>query len=309
MIELLEQELQKHGDKFKIKPISCLHKLKQDVDEIKNNASLNDYTKEVVNTYYNFDLPTVNFEIRSIIVVASPSPIVKVIFNFENKRISLTLPPAYIDMNSKPVDIEKYLNEFLNPHGYQVKLTNSLPQKMLAVRSGLCVYGRNNICYAGGIGSFLKLSTFYSDIPCTDDFWHELKQMDSCKTCKACMNSCPTKAITEDSYMIKTDHCLTHFNEHVDIDFPEWVDSSAHNCIYGCLKCQTCCPKNRQFLKNIIEPAEFTQEETLSILNGEPLESFSKEFIEKIKILDMFEYFPVLPRNLKVLFNQNLNSL
>jgi epoxyqueuosine reductase len=36
-----------------------------------------------------------------------------------------------------------------------------LPLKSLAVRSGLAAYGRNNVCYVPGMGSFLELVGLY----------------------------------------------------------------------------------------------------------------------------------------------------
>ena len=45
-----------------------------------------------------------------------------------------------------------------------------LPMKLLAVRSGLAKYGKNNICYINGIGSFTRLEAFYTDYAfLTDD--------------------------------------------------------------------------------------------------------------------------------------------
>lgn len=305
MTDLLQQEILKNGDKAKIISIKCLEKLKHDVEELKNNDLLNDYTKKIVNNRFNFDLPKCDFEIRSIIIVVSPSPIVRANFTLNSKKIQLTIPPAYIEMNSKPVDVEKYLNAFLNPQGYHAKYTSDLPQKMIAVRSGLCVYGRNNICYADGMGSLLAITTFYCDIPSAEEEWHELKQNDLCKNCKACLNSCPTKAITNESRMLSSNRCLTYFNESAEADFPAWIEPASHNCIVGCLKCQACCPYNKEYLKNIIEPVDFTEEETNYLLEGKPLEQFSEELTEKIRILDMFGYLKVFSRNLKVLIEVN----
>lgn len=304
MIDLIKQEISKNGDKSMIISTQCLQNLKQDIEELKKNNSLNTYIKKVINNY-DFELPKLSFEIHSIIIVASPSPFVKVKFNLKGKKIYLTIPPSYIDMSSKPVTIEKYLNAFLNPAGYHAKYTESLPQKLLAVRSGLGVYGRNNICYVEGMGSFLKIATYYSDVPCEKSNWHELRQTDLCRSCKACMYRCPTKAITSESHLIKADRCLTHFNEHSVEEFPSWIDPSSHNCIVGCLECQSCCPNNKEHMNNIIEPIEFTEEETLLLIDGKPLELYPDTLTEKIKILGIFDYLDALPRNLRALMNRS----
>jgi epoxyqueuosine reductase len=183
-----------------------------------------------------------------------------------------------------------------------VKRNDWLPQKMLAVRSGLCMYGRNNISYTAAFGSFQRLSTLFSDIPCNEENWFEFRQMDSCAACKACLDNCPNKAITEDSFRIDARRCLTSINERDGQVFPDWIAPTAHNCIVGCMKCQECCPHNKKFLGNVIEPVEFSEEETRYILSEGPLDGASERLNEKIKALEMKIYYKALPRNLKALF-------
>lgn len=306
MIELIKQEILKHGDRAKIVPIKCLQKIKQDAERIINSGLLNNFQKDIVNSFHGIDLPDTDFEICSIIIVASPSPsLVKVTFNWKGKRIPLMLPAAYIDNVTAPTDIEHYLNEFLNPRGYYIKYSPRLPRKLLAVRSGLGVYGRNNICYIEGMGSFLNLALYFSNISCMEENWHEIRQMDVCRNCKACLNNCPTGAIINERFLINNERCLTYFNEaDAKWDFPEWVHPSLHHCIYGCLKCQNICPKNKEYLDNIVEPVEFSEEEAQLLLEGKPLEQFPEKMKQKVKELDMFDYLAALPRNLKILLNR-----
>ena len=54
--------------------------------------------------------------------------------------------------------------------------------------------------------------------------------MDSCRNCTICFNMCPTKAIIEESHLIRTDRCLIFFNEDGGY-FPDWIDPKAHNSI------------------------------------------------------------------------------
>lgn len=306
MINLTMQEILTHGNQGKIVPIHCLQEVKQDIEHLRENQPLNNFQKSIVTDHYRFDLPELDFEIRSLIIVASPSPaIVRVTFNWKGKRIPLIIPATYIDNVTAPKEIEQYLNEFLNPQGHHVKFAPRLPRKLLAVRSGLGAYGRNNICYVEGMGSFHNIATYFSDIPCTDEGLHEIHQMDLCETCQACLNNCPTAAITKDRFLINAERCLTYFNEaDGKWDFPEWVQPSFHNCIYGCLRCQSVCPKNKDYLDNVIEPVEFTEDEALLLVEGRPLEQFPETLKQKVKELDMFDYLTALPRNLKVLLDR-----
>ena len=57
--------------------------------------------------------------------------------------------------------------------GYRIA-TPILPLKLLAVHGGIAEYGRNNITYVSGMGSFMRLTAVYSDMPCETDHWREV---------------------------------------------------------------------------------------------------------------------------------------
>ena len=167
---LLSQELLNHGDKFTLVPVSRLHDIKQDIANLKAGESLNSFQTYIVNDLYGLDVPETDFEIRSIVIVASPKPLLaRITFTWQGQKVPLTLPASYLNEVSGPLKVERYLNEFLNPKGYHVIYAPRLPRKLLAVRSGLGLYGRNNICYVAGMGSSPLLITCFSDMPCLED--------------------------------------------------------------------------------------------------------------------------------------------
>jgi epoxyqueuosine reductase len=297
----LEKELERLGYRAKILPIDCLQKLRQDAEALKSADLNNDYAKEIVNCYYDFSLPNTGFELRSMIIVVSKSPAARVAFDTPNGRLQFLIPPGYIDMTKKHLIIEKELNALLDPDGHHAVCTPCLPQKLLAVRSGLSRYGRNNITYTEGFGSFTRISTFYSDLPCEDADWQSVRRMDCCENCAACLHSCPNGAIVEDDNLIITDRCLTHFNEREAERFPDWIDPAAHNALVGCFKCQACCPQNKPFLGDIVEPVAFTEQETELLLSGIKKDALPDALHDKLETLDMFEYFGCIARNLKLL--------
>jgi epoxyqueuosine reductase len=213
------------------------------------------------------------------------------------------LPASHLNEITGPPKLEQNLNKFLNPKGYYVQYAPRLPRKLLTVRSGLGLYGRNNICYVKNMGSFLFLATYFTNISCVEDEWHEIGHMTSCRTCTACMRNCPTSAIMNNRFLIDNERCLTYLNEaNSDQEFPQWLDTSSHHTIYGCLRCQEICPMNKDYLNKIIRPAEFTEEETKFLLKGKPFETFSQTLKQKIEFIDMKAYLGALPRNLKILF-------
>jgi len=89
----------------------------------------------------------------------------------------------------------------------------ALPLKILAVRSELASYGKNNISYIPGMGSFYRLIAFYSDFPCQEDIWLEPQMMKHCHNCSACLDNCPTGAITSGGFLLHAERCITFHNE------------------------------------------------------------------------------------------------
>ncbi|MBM3156693.1 MAG: hypothetical protein FJ004_05350 [Chloroflexi bacterium] len=214
---------------------------------------------------------------------------------------SFTIPPTY----SYKTDaiIEKTLLDVLKPQRFTIKPAR-LPQKLLAVRSGLAQYGKNNIAYAEGMGSFHRLKVFLSDLPPVYDKWLELKSMEKCSKCSACLKKCPTSAIVPDRFLIRAERCLTFHNERVE-PFPDWIKPSWHNCWIGCMVCQSVCPTNKKFYKWFVETEHFTERETDLILRGAPSSLLPKATANKLKRLDLLEDLNLLPRNLDVLLKQH----
>ena len=308
IIDMFSQSMMETRYAIQVVSINHLEELKKDIEILRSSDLFSDLINTITNDFYSFVLPDAPFKINSIIIVASPKPLVEVKFNLKDKTISL-LHHTYVNVD-KTTDIKNNIDEILNSKGYHLIETASLPQKLLAVRSGLAKYGRNNITYVDGMGSLLELTTFYSDILCTDDNWQEVQQMDLCKTCSVCVNICPTAAITKERYLIKAERCLTYLNEFIWPmlkDFPSWLDKSAHNCIHGCILCQVHCPQNRRFTDNIVGTIEFNDEETLMLLEGKSVKELPKDLLLKLKKLNLADdYFDLLSRNLKVLIDKEL---
>ena len=214
------------------------------------------------------------------------------------------LLPTYVDYEETRKMVEDLLGEILNTSGYRVERMK-LPLKLLAVRSGLGLYGRNNICYVPGMRSFLQLVAVYSDLPCKKDNWQEVRMMERCQDCHACRLNCPTSAIPSDRFLLRAERCIVFYNEKEgDVPFPDWMNPSWHNCVVGCFHCQRVCPENKDFMQWIEGKEEFSQEETALLLEGASLDKLPASTIKKLKKLDLIEYLDVLPRNLGVFFGK-----
>ena len=203
--------------------------------------------------------------------------------------------PSYRPRISRPglrARCLEVLEKALAPEGFSVARV-PVPVKLLAVRTGLAEYGRNNIAYTQTLGSFVRLDTFATDAdlvppggpraglstflvggrdPATGH-WSPPRRMGSCGACKACYHACPTGCIPfpDTGVVIDAERCLTYLNEH-EGEWPDWLDPAAHNALVGCMRCQLICPANKYHLRREKVVAEFDREETEVVLLDLPSE-------------------------------------
>jgi len=269
------------------------------------HLSQGQYSEQFVNDYLGypqFSPPPELPEARTIAVMAAPRPQTRVTFHWEGNAYRLTLPPTYGDYRLVREKVEALLGETFGAKGYRFTRA-TLPVKRLAVHSGLAEYGRNNITYVEGMGSFLRLSAYYTDYPAEADSWADVRMMEACQTCSACRKACPTGAIREDRFLLQADRCLTYMNE-FGRDFPDWLDPRHHNALYGCMLCQRKCPQNRAVVGWFEERCEFSETETDMILKGVPVADMPEAMQEKFDALEWAEAMDTLPRNLRVLLEK-----
>ena len=237
---------------------------------------------------------------RSLIIVSVPQPQIKATFFRDDKSYPVIIPPTYYFAIDN--EVTDRLKTILEPQGYQLQKVR-LPDKLLAVRSGLAQYGKNNITYVKGMGSFQRPVVFVSDYPCEEDSWGKATVLEHCENCSACLKACPTNAIVSDRFQLYAERCLTFHNESSKA-FPQWLSPSWHNSLVGCMICQKVCPANKDVVKWIEAGSTFDREETDLILNGVSKERLPPETLEKIKGLDIRSYYDVLGRNLKALIEK-----
>jgi epoxyqueuosine reductase len=235
---------------------------------------------------------------RSLIVVAYADPPVLFSFDWRGKTVKLTVPPTYLNAEAKDAAVEAALRQLLAPEGYRVARI-AVPKKLLAVHSGLARYGRNNIAYVEGLGSYHRLAAFCSDWPCGGEQWSEAQMLERCRDCQACLRSCPPGAIGSDRFLIYAERCLTFWNEKPkEIAFPDWMEDSWHRCLVGCLECQRVCLENRDLKDWYQEGAEFSEQETELLLGGVDQAQLPAALAEKLRRWDLLELYEQLPRNL-----------
>ena len=297
--ELLRQ-LNERGYKGTIVPIQHLRDLQEEIEGQRRQRLLDEELYQEYLAAFSFSPPESLPQARSLIVVAVPQPQIQATFTWNAGPLRLIVPPTYLAAQQVDNQVKGLLAETLRQEGYQVALA-VVPKKLLAVRSGLGAYGKNNICYVDGMGSFHRLVALYSDLPCPEDNWQKLRMMESCQNCSACLHHCPAGAITSERFLLHAERCITFHNEKpTDVPFRAWMDPSWHNCLVGCMTCQRVCPQNQDVLDWVEEGPEFSREETTMLLHGDTLDQLPAATAEKLERSDMVTLLDVLPRNLGI---------
>lgn len=212
-----------------------------------------------------FDLPPAVSRPRSVVIAATARPLTQATLLIDGAERTVPVPPHYAGYYTVPLELPRHLAAALASYGYKVAGC-SPPLKTLATGAGLALYGRNNVTFVPGLGSYLLLAACVSDAPPPeDDGWGEPQPLDRCEGCSACRRACPTGAIAADRFLLHTELCLTAVNESEE-PFPEWVQPQWHTCAVGCLRCQQVCPENAA-VELVVQAAEvFDERESAAIL-------------------------------------------
>ena len=241
-----------------------------------------------------------DWALQSVIIAASQSRRFSVSFDDDGRDFKAIIPASYSDDAKKNQEIKKYLEVLLENEGYHIRQGKGLPCKALAAHTGLGVYGRNNLIYVEGFGSFLNLNIFFTDMPANDEPFIPFQISDTCKDCNLCVKNCPSGALSEERFFVEAPRCLTMVNED-ERPFPDWVEASWHHTLIGCERCQLSCPNNQGLLEPVEEIARYNREETEAFLHDE-LPS------EALEPLGIAYYRKALARNLKTLLAGSIHG-
>jgi epoxyqueuosine reductase len=296
------KRLEEQGYAARVVDIGHLSELRENIEKSHRDGVFDEDFYQTYLSKFNYGLPEDLPEAKSLIVVASRQPQVRLIFNHGGKQWPVIVPPTYLHAAKTDRIAREILMGILGPEGYHITQAR-LPVKILAVRSGLATYGRNNVTYVEGMGSFFRLSAFYSDLPPEEHGeWRDMQVMQRCEECLACTYKCPTRAIDQDRFLLYAEKCITYHNEKPgEIPFPDWIKESWHNCLVGCMICQKVCPENVDYTGLIEDGPEFSEEETTLLLDGTPRDKLPAPMVKKLEDWDLMDILDIIPRNLSVL--------
>jgi len=241
---------------------------------------------------------------ESVAVVAVPQPTLRLTFMRGGKAFSATVPPTYFDADEVDDLAVREMGRFYG--GGHNFVRAHLPLKVLACRGGLALYGRNNIAYIPGWGSFFRLTAFFTDVGAGEDVWEEPKMLPECGGCRICIDACPAGVMGGDRFMARAERCLTYLNEKPsEVPFPAWVSPSWHNAVVGCMICQRVCPANRGVVGSVEDRGEFSEDETGYLLGGDFSDREKAAAMEK-KLKPVGLDLSSFPRNLRALIGERV---
>jgi epoxyqueuosine reductase len=138
-------------------------------------------------------------------------------------------------------DLAKAIEEKIGTFGYRV-FTDSAPlmEVELARKAGLGWRGKHTLLLNRESGSTFFLGEILVDVPLPVDD----PQEEHCGTCTACIDVCPTQAITG-PYQLDARRCIAYLTIENPEAIPLEFRRAMGNRIYGCDDCQLICPWNK----------------------------------------------------------------
>jgi len=86
--------------------------------------------------FLNFDLPSELPNAVSVLIVAVPTPQMRIVFNWEGRSVPVIIPPAYVSYTRRTTSVQKTLAERIAKEGYHPSLPefSNGPQKQIPAR-------------------------------------------------------------------------------------------------------------------------------------------------------------------------------
>ncbi len=137
--------------------------------------------------------------------------------------------------------LAKRIENETGPFGYRA-FVDSAPvlEKALARNAGIGWIGKHTLALTRHAGSYFFLGELFTDLPLPTDE----PPSAHCGSCRACIDVCPTGAITG-PYQLDARRCISYLTIEHHGSIPEALRPAIGNRIFGCDDCQSICPWNR----------------------------------------------------------------
>lgn len=146
--------------------------------------------------------------------------------------------------------------------------------KAWAAKAGLGWIGKNTNIIAKQEGSFFFIAEMIIDL----ELAYDLPVADHCGSCTACIDACPTEALTT-PYQIDGSKCISYATIELKDAIPSSFKDKMEGWMFGCDICQTVCPWNR-FARPHQEPAFQPKKELLALTAKDWQELTEETFLQ-----------------------------
>jgi epoxyqueuosine reductase len=154
--------------------------------------------------------------------------------------------------------------------------TGPVLERELAVRAGLGWFGKNTNLIGPRGNSWLLLGLVLTDLDLPPDD----PATDRCGTCTACIDACPTGAISS-PYLVDSTRCISYLTIELRGAIPAGKRADLGDWVLGCDVCQEVCPWNRKtgpVADEAFLPGPHLETRTLTDLVRLDESSFREEF-------------------------------
>ncbi|MBK86858.1 MAG: tRNA epoxyqueuosine(34) reductase QueG [Flavobacteriaceae bacterium] len=241
------------------------------------------------NMHGNMQYMENNFDKRldPTLLVEGSKSVISLTYNYYTDKLQEDINAPKISKYAYGIDYHfvikeklKQLLEFIKSdigevHGRAFVDSAPIMEKAWAKKSGLGWIGKNSNLITQKVGSFYFIAELIVDLDLEVD--HAVT--DHCGSCTACIDACPTEAITE-PYQVDGSKCISYFTIELKDNIPSEFKGKFDNWMFGCDTCQDVCPWNR-FSKHHSEPLFNPKPELLS-MSKKDWEEITQETFNKV---------------------------
>ena len=221
------------------------------------------------------------------LLVEGAKSVISLTYNYFNENLQQDPKAPKISKYAYGIDYHYVIKDKLNQllefikeeigdvHGRAFVDSAPILEKAWAKKSGLGWIGKHSNLLTQKTGSFYFLAELIIDLELESD--HAVT--DHCGTCTACIDACPTDAITE-PYSVDGSKCISYFTIELKENIPTDMKGKFDNWMFGCDVCQDVCPWNR-FSKQHSEPLFNPKPELLSMTKKD-WEEITQETFNKV---------------------------
>jgi epoxyqueuosine reductase len=219
--------------------------------------------------------------VKTVLSVAIPGPTLSA--QSEDSGIfsaHATIPDYHKVVRNLLLELLEYIRSVAGKPVEGIACVDGAPvlEKAWAETAGIGRTGKNTLLIVPGAGSAIFLGELLLDLDIEPD---EPMEWDTCGACTACLDACPTGALTAPG-SLDARRCISCLTIELKREFTEEESAMTPPWLFGCDRCMAACPHNQQrnvtphpAFVSIPDIAELTAEKVLKLTGSTFKELFA----------------------------------